>query len=82
MKTSEILTLLKAGTDRNVVWTAEIAGRMETVVQAAERKLDCAEQFGSAADWTEILRIMEGTLEAEQEYRSEQHRPHRKEPNY
>lgn len=81
MNQAEIMTLLsgKSGQRkdamRKAIRLAIMAGKLSGILQGADRDISRAENFSENADWTEMLRIMEGTLDKETEHRAEDSRP-------
>lgn len=76
MNQAEIMTLRNAGVKEHDIRIAIMAGKISGILMAADRQIVRAEEFAHRADWTEMLRIMEGTLEEAIDHRAE--RPNRK----
>lgn len=72
MNTAEIMTLVNAKVDQKKIRLAIMAGKLEGILRAADRQIDHATHFNENADWTEMLRIMEGTLDKEVQHRGDQ----------
>ena len=72
MNKAEIMTLLNAKVPAKKIRIAIMAGKLSGILLAADRQIDQAERFQGEADWTEMLRIMEGTLSEEIDYRADQ----------
>ena len=77
MNQAEIMTLLSGKTGmrkdsmRKAIRLAIMAGKLDGILQAADRTIDRAEHFHENADWSEMLRIMEGTLDKEKGYKGD-----------
>jgi hypothetical protein len=77
MNKAEIMTLLsgKKGVAkdsmRKSIRLAIMAGKLSGILTAADRDISSAENFSENANWTEMLRIMEGTLDKEVDHRAE-----------
>jgi len=69
MNQAEIMTLLssKKGVAKDAmrksIRLAIMAGKLSGILQGADRDISRAENFSENADWSEMLRIMEGTLD-------------------
>ena len=72
MNQAEIMTLLASKVSYSKIRTAIMAGKLSGILLAADRQIARAENFRDNADWTEMLRIMEGTLEKEMDYEARQ----------
>ena len=59
------MTLLSAKVSPKTIRTSIMAGKLSGILMAADREIRLAENFRENADWTEMLRIMEGTLDQE-----------------
>lgn len=81
MNKAEIMTLLsgKKGASKDAmrasIRIAIMAGKLSGILMAADRSISEAENFHQNADWTEMLRIMEGTLDKEIDHIAEDTRP-------
>lgn len=71
MNQAEIMTLLAGKVSYSKIRTAIMAGKISGILTAADREIGRAENFRERADWTEMLRIMEGTLEQDIDYQAE-----------
>jgi len=71
MNQAEIMTLRNAGVSAEKIRIAIMAGKLSSILHAADRAIDNAEHFNRDADWTEMLRVMEGTLDKFTEHRTE-----------
>lgn len=77
MNKAEIMTLLsgKKGVAkdsmRKSIRLAIMAGKLSGILLSADRDIDRAESFSRDANWTEMLRIMEGTLDKEVDHLAE-----------
>lgn len=77
MNKAEIMTLLSGKTGmrkesmRASIRLAIMAGKLSGILLAADREIDKAEHFSSNANWTEMLKIMEGTLDKETNHRAD-----------
>lgn len=71
MNKAEVMTLLKSKVAPEKIRIAIMAGKISGILQQADRQLDEAREFGENAHWTEMLRIMEGTLSEEKGHRAE-----------
>lgn len=76
MNQAEIMTLRNNGVKEHDIRIAIMAGKLSGILMAADRQIAQAEHFSEHADWSEMLRIMEGTLDKEVDHRAD--RPHRK----
>ena len=56
---------------RKSIRLAIMAGKLSGILLAADRDIHNAEQFSENANWSEMLKIMEGTLDQEVDYRSD-----------
>jgi hypothetical protein len=71
MNQAEIMTLLSNKTGmrkdamRKSIRLAIMAGKLSGILNSADREISKAENFSKNADWSEMLRIMEGTLDKE-----------------
>ena len=65
MNQAEIMTLLSSKVPAKKIRIAIMAGKLSGILNSADREINRAENFHEKADWTEMLRIMEGTLEKE-----------------
>ena len=63
MNQSEIMTLRSQKVKPEVIRVAIMAGKLSGILASADRDIERAEHFGNNADWSELLRIMEGTLD-------------------
>lgn len=59
------MTLLSSKVPASKIRVAIMAGKLSGILLSADRDIDRAENFRRDADWTEMLRIMEGTLDKE-----------------
>ena len=75
MNQAEIMTLLKSRVKPEKIRIAIMAGKLSGILMAAQREIDRAEHFGDNADWTELLRVMEGTLEKQTDIRADEGNP-------
>lgn len=77
MNQAEIMTLLSNKTGmrkdamRKSIRLAIMAGKLSGILNSADRQISHAENFSENADWTEMLRIMEGTLDKEVDHRAD-----------
>lgn len=78
MNKAEIMTLRNNGVKQKDIRLAIMAGKLSGILMAADRQIAQAEDFNNRADWTEMLRIMEGTLEQEVDHRADDRRSKRK----
>jgi len=63
MNQAEIMTLRSQKVKPESIRLAIMAGKLSGILMAADRQIAQAEQFSENADWSEMLRIMEGTLD-------------------
>lgn len=63
MNQAEILTLLKSKVKPNVIRVSIMAGKLSGILRTADMTIAKAQQFSDGADWVELIRVMEGTLE-------------------
>lgn len=71
MNQAEIMTLLSAKVKEPQIRVAIMAGKLSGILNAADRTIDRAKQFHDGADWTEILRILEGKLDGQTDHAAE-----------
>lgn len=74
MNKAEIMTLLSSKVSPSKIRIAIMAGKLSTILHRADQDIHAAEEFGREADWKEMLRIMEGTLDKEIGHRGEESR--------
>lgn len=72
MNQAEIMTLLSSKVPYSKIRTAIMAGKLSGILMAADRQISRAENFKENADWTEMLRVMEGTLEKQIDHQVEE----------
>jgi len=78
MNQAEIMTLLSGKTGmrkdsmRKSIRLAIMAGKLDGILRAADTQIGRAEDFHERADWTEMLRIMEGTLDKDKGYKADE----------
>jgi hypothetical protein len=72
MNKAEIMTLLSSKVKPSQIRTAIMAGKLSNILFQADRQIALAETFKQDANWTEMLRIMEGTLEKDTDYQAEE----------
>ncbi len=65
MNKAEIMTLLSAKVPAAKIRTAIMAGKLSGILRSADMDISRAENFRSEANWEEMLRIMEGTLDTQ-----------------
>ena len=82
MNKAEIMTLLSSKVKPAQIRTAIMAGKLSGILQAADRDIHNAESFREDANWTEMLRIMEGTLDKETGHQAEDSRSKTKRSDY
>ena len=73
MNKAEIMTLQASKVADSKIRIAIMAGKLSGILFAADRAISEATQFGEKADWKEMLRIMEGTLDAQTDIRADEH---------
>lgn len=73
MNQSEIMTLLNSDVDEKIVRNAIVAGKISTILHAADREVHRASEFSNEADWEEILKFMQGTLRKQKRERAEKY---------
>jgi hypothetical protein len=71
MNQAEIMTLLSSKVPAKKIRIAIMAGKLSGILIAADRDINKAANFRENADWSEMLRIMEGTLEKEVDYQAD-----------
>lgn len=71
MNQAEIMTLLSSKVKPATIRRSILAGKLSNILRQADSSISDAEQFRENADWTEMLRIMEGTLDKKQDYQAE-----------
>jgi hypothetical protein len=71
MNQAEIMTLIGSKVPAKKIRLAIMAGKLSGILNAADRQISRAENFSENADWSEMLRIMEGTLEKEHDHRAD-----------
>lgn len=72
MKSAEIMTLLKHGTSEKTVALAIMAGKMSDVLRASAKQVARARFFHDNAEWTEVLRLMEGRMGEEVDHATDE----------
>lgn len=77
MNQAEIMTLRNSKVKEGTIRIAIMAGKLSGILRAADGQIRQAASFADGADWTELLRVMEGTLAEETDHRAEQHRDKR-----
>ena len=75
MNKAEIMTLLSSKVPAAKIRVAIMAGKLSTILHRADQDIAAADEFRKDADWTEMLRIMEGTLDKKTDYMGEDSRP-------
>lgn len=65
MNKAEIMTLQLGKVPNDKIRLAIMAGKISGILHAAEIAICQAEEFGKNADWIEMLKVMEGTLNME-----------------
>lgn len=71
MNKAEIMTLLSSKVKPGQIRIAIMAGKLSTILFRADMDIEAATRFGEDANWTEMLRIMEGTLGEDVAHRGE-----------
>jgi hypothetical protein len=71
MNKAEIMTLISARVNNKIIRRAIVAGKISSLFSAADRDIYKAEIFRENADWTELLRVMEGTLDKEIDHQAD-----------
>lgn len=71
MNQAEIMTLLSNKVKEPQIAMAIMAGKISGILNTARRQVDKASQFKQGANWTEILRLLEGELDSEIDHRAE-----------
>jgi hypothetical protein len=71
MNKAEIMTLLASKVPASKIRVSIMAGKLSTILMRADQDIALAEDFRRDADWTEMLRIMEGTLDKEVEHQAD-----------
>lgn len=72
MNNAEIMTLLSNGVKRPKIRIAIMAGKLAGILHTADRQIAHAESFKADANWTEILTLLEGTLDEVTDYQAEE----------
>ncbi len=63
MNNAEIMTLLSNGVKRPKIRIAIMAGKLSGILHSADVQIERADSFKQDANWTEILTLLEGTLD-------------------
>ena len=71
MNKAEIMTLLGSDVPAKKIRIAIMAGKLSGILMQADRAIADAKCFREDADWSEMLRIMEGTLDKNTDYQGD-----------
>ena len=74
MNQAEIMTLLSGKVKEPQIRVAIMAGKISGILKAADRQISEAMSFQDGADWNEILRILEGSLDKKTDHMAEEHK--------
>ncbi len=72
MNQAEIMTLLSNKVKAPTISTAIMAGKISGILNTARRQVDKATNFKAGANWTEILRLLEGEMDSEIDHRADE----------
>lgn len=71
MNSAEIMTLQNARVKDETIRIAIMAGKLAGILRSADLAIQQAAAFAEDADWTELLRVMEGTLDDKRDHRAD-----------
>ena len=71
MNAAEIMTLQNAKVKDGTIRIAIMAGKLSGILRSADGQIRQASVFAEHADWNELLRVMEGTLDEATDHRAE-----------
>ena len=78
MNSAEIMTLLSNDVKESQIRIAIMAGKISGILRSADITIGRAKAFKDGANWTEILRLLEGTLDDQIDHQAQDGEGHSK----